>query len=175
MIKTKINQRQYLRLSLAAIASGIIMYIVGSCNKETETIVKVSYVTKEPDIISRYKPFTIDNLKELISQLDIRFPDVVLAQAYLESGNFTSHIFTSNNNMFGMKCARKRLSTHKGELNGHAYFNCWEDCVVDYAYFQSTYACHIRNQKDYLEYLDTYYAEDPNYSNKLKEIMHEII
>jgi hypothetical protein len=118
------------------------------------------------------KPFNISNLKEHIEDLDIKFPKIVLAQALLESGNFSSAIFLENNNMFGMKCARRRKTTHQGERRGHAYFETWQDCVLDYSYFQSTYVYHADTEEEYFEYLSNNYAEDPLYVHKLKNIIH---
>jgi uncharacterized FlgJ-related protein len=115
--------------------------------------------------------FSQEKLKEYILQLNIKFPQIVLAQAELESGNFTSPIFKENHNFFGMKCARLRPTTNKGENKGHAYFDTWRDCVVDYAFYSAAYLNDIKSEAEYLDYLRQNYAEDPNYVDKLKQIM----
>ena len=53
---------------------------------------------------------TRENLYEQIINYGIKFPDVVLAQAVLESGQFTSKLFKSANNLFGMRIPKKRES-----------------------------------------------------------------
>ncbi len=115
--------------------------------------------------------FSKEKLKEYILQLNIKFPQIVLAQAELESGNFTSPIFKENHNFFGMKCAKLRPTTNKGENKGHAYFDTWRDCVVDYAFYSATYLNDIRSEAEYLDYLRQNYAEDPNYVDKVKQII----
>jgi hypothetical protein len=138
----------------------------------------VKYITEETkQIIIREQlaenEFSPGRLKEYILELNIRFPHIVYAQAQLESGNFTSHIFQVNNNLFGMKEAKKRPTTNKGTENGHAYFNHWRESVVDYAFYQAAYLNDIRSEKEYWEYLGQNYAEDPNYIIKLKKIIKE--
>lgn len=138
----------------------------------------VKYITEETkQIIIREQlaenEFTPGRLKEYILELNIRFPHIVYAQAQLESGNFTSHIFQVNNNLFGMKEAKKRPTTNKGTENGHAYFNHWRESVVDYAFYQAAYLNDIRSEKEYWEYLGQNYAEDPGYIIKLKNIVEK--
>jgi uncharacterized FlgJ-related protein len=67
------------------------------------TTVKETIIFKEAQ-----KEFSEDLLKEYILELNLRFPEVVLAQAKLESGNFTSRAFREQNNLFGMHVARSR-------------------------------------------------------------------
>lgn len=170
-IKYVSKRRFYSSLLFFSTVAGIIMYMVGSCS-ETEVNKTVQYVESEPIVIKEHEPFSKENLKLLINELNIRFADIVFAQALLESGNFRSRIFLENNNMFGMKCARRRPTTHHGELHGHAYFQTWEDCVLDYAFFQTTYMKHISTKKEYFQYLADNYAEDPKYIDKLKIIIN---
>lgn len=172
IIDTSISQeKQLARVLLALLVMSSIILIGGSCIKvqaASENEVKV-----EQDSLAVDKPFSVENLKKEIKTAGIRFERIVLAQAYLETGSFTSNIFLSNNNMFGMKCATRRMTTHQGEQFGHAYFASWQDCVTDYAYFQSTYAWHIETEEEYFKYLADNYAEDPDYVYKLKEIINQ--
>jgi uncharacterized FlgJ-related protein len=144
----------------------------------TKRVDNIKYITEETkQIIIREQlvenKFTPERLKEYILELNIRFPHIVYAQAQLESGNFTSHIFNVNNNLFGMKEAKRRPTTNKGTENGHAYFNHWKESVVDYAFYQAAYLNDIRSEKEYWEYLGQNYAEDPNYISKLKKIIEK--
>ena len=61
----------------------------------------------------------------------------ILAQSAHETANFTSSIFKSNNNLFGMKHAGQRLSL--GEKNGYADYKDIQTSVLDYAVY---YAKH---------------------------------
>ena len=134
---------------------------------------KTTILTEEARVIvmRENNEFSRAKLKEYILQLNIKFPQVVLAQAELESGHFTSPIFKENHNFFGMKQATRRPTTNKGENKGHAVFDTWRDCVVDYAFYSATYLNDMKSEAEYLEYLRQNYAEDPNYVETLKKII----
>jgi hypothetical protein len=117
--------------------------------------------------------FSRDKLREYILQLNIKYPHIVLAQAELESGGFSSTIFKENKNFFGMKCAKLRPTTNTGENKGHACFNTWRDCVVDYAFYSATYLNDLHSESEYLNYLGQNYAEDTAYVSKLKVIIEQ--
>lgn len=136
---------------------------------------KTTILTEEARVIvmRENNEFSRAKLKEFILQLNIKFPQVVLAQAELESGHFTSPIFKENHNFFGMKPAKLRPTTNKGENKGHAVFDTWRDCVVDYAFYSATYLNDMKSEAEYLEYLRQNYAEDPNYVSTLKKIIEK--
>jgi hypothetical protein len=134
------------------------------------------------------KPYVIDNVvyedrilllppKEKFSEsllidkmiiMNIKFPAVVLAQAIQESNSYKSGIFLENNNLFGMKNSTQRPTTAIGENRGHALYDSWEDSVLDYALYQTTYLKDIKTEKNYLIYLNKNYAEDPSYDENLR-------
>ena len=122
-------------------------------------------------VIREYNGFSEQRLIEKISQLNFRYPHIILAQAKLESGNFKSTIFLENNNMFGMKEAKLRANLAKGTNRNHAYYETWQDCILDYALYYSTYLSDIRTEGEYFEYLRQNYAEDPTYVQRLKEVI----
>jgi len=122
-------------------------------------------------VIREYSGFSESKLIEKINQLNFRYPHIILAQAKLESGHFKSTIFLENNNMFGMKEAKLRANLAKGTNRGHAYYDTWQDCILDYALYYSTYLSDIRTEGEYFEYLRQNYAEDPTYVQRLKEII----
>lgn len=124
------------------------------------------------ETVSNTNEFTEEKLMSYIKQLNIRFPHIVLAQAKLETGNFKSRLFKENNNLFGMKCATKRPFTHKGEQRGHAKYDKWQDCVIDYALYQAAYLSKKKTESEYFAYLSENYAEDTNYIVTLKKIIN---
>lgn len=124
-------------------------------------------------VINTMDPFKKDSLKSYLEQLNVKFADVVYAQAQLETAGFTSNIFRENNNLFGMKQAMRRSSTNKGVQYGHAYYDTWRESVLDYALFQCRYLSDITTRDEYLQYLRQNYAEDPNYYNKLLKILNK--
>lgn len=122
-------------------------------------------------VIREYNDFSEQKLIEKISQLNFRYPHIILAQSKLESGNYKSTIFLENNNMFGMKEAKLRATLAKGTNRGHAFYDSWQDCIVDYALYYSTYLSDIKTEGEYFEYLRQNYAEDPTYVQRLKALV----
>ena len=113
-----------------------------------------------------------DSVLNFIYDMRLEHPYIVYAQAVLESNDFTSNIFKENNNCFGMKVATVRQSTNKGSQYDHAVFDNWKDCIIDYALYQARYLSNIKTEEQYFTYLEQSYAEDPNYIQKLKSIIH---
>ena len=86
----------------------------------------------------------------------IPHPNIVLAQARLESGNFTSRRCKVDHNLFGIK--------HNGR---YAKYRHWKESVADYkARISSRY-----NGGDYYAFLRRInYASEPHYTTKVKRI-----
>lgn len=115
--------------------------------------------------------FSEESLKTYIDELNIAFPEIVFAQAKLESGNFKGKIFLENHNLFGMKKPSIRSTTAKGEQYNHAYYDSWKESVLDYALWSCRYLSKVKTKEQYLEYLANNYAEDSLYVKKLRAII----
>jgi len=115
--------------------------------------------------------FSEDKLIDMLVSLNIKFPHIVLAQAKLESGNYSSKIFKENHNIFGMKEARVRIHTSKGTQFNHAYYSHWRESVYDYAFYQCRYLSTLHTEDEYYTYLSKSYAEATNYVNILKSMV----
>jgi uncharacterized FlgJ-related protein len=157
-------------VSLSFVVS--LMYLSVANSKLTDIQGETEEITRI--IIKDEIQFSEENLKNLLLELNVRFPHIVLAQAKLESGNFKSHMFLENNNIFGMKEAKRRPTTNKGTQNGHAYYENWKDCVIDYAFYQAAYLNDLRTEAQYYQYLSASYAEDPGYISKVKSIANKL-
>jgi hypothetical protein len=83
---------------------------------------------------------------------------VAVAQARIESANYTSDIAVNNKNLFGIKVHNCKYVA--GERKGHATFASYKDNIACY--------CHI--QQRYLNKIDKSYAEDPLYIQKVKQM-----
>lgn len=158
-------------LKALAVLFTIVFVLAYYLSSEIEIIKTVTKQTKE--YIVAKDTFSDSRLKEYILDLNLKYPSIVYAQAVLESNHFKSKIFKENNNFFGMKCAMSRPTTNNGENRGHAVFETWKECILDYALFQAKYLSRVKNEAEYLAYLGEHYAEDPNYVNKLKKIMEK--
>ena len=137
---------------------------------------KVTFISEETKAIilreaDKENEFSREKLKAYILELNIKYPHIVMAQAEIETGHFTSTIFKENHNLFGMKVATKRPTTNKGEENGHAYYENWKESVVDYAFYSAQYLSDLKSEKEYLNYLSQSYAEDSTYVNKIRKII----
>jgi len=122
-------------------------------------------------VVREYNGFTQKALIEKIKSLNFKFPYIILAQSYQETGHYSSTIFRENNNLFGMKEAVLRTNLAKGTNRGHAYYDTWQDSLIDYALYSATYLSDIKTEGEYFEYLRQNYAEDKSYVTRLKALI----
>lgn len=136
-------------------------------------------VTCEPSLTvkarnpSHEEVFTPEGLYNEITCYNLQHPDIVFAQAVLETGHFKSNIFRTNNNLFGMRHPKVRPTTSLGAQSGHAKYRSWQESVEDYSLWQSFCFKKKVNRLDYLSYLSRNYAEDTSYVLKLLKIIKE--
>ena len=160
----------WLSMGLKTVAGFILLlFIFGWSFKPN---VKENYTEEEVMVImSKHNQFSKEKLVETIKGLNFKFPHIVLGQSLLETGNYKSPIFMENHNLFGMKEATKRINKALGTQNQHAFYRDWVASVDDYALYCATYLSKIDNEEDYVTYLSQRYAEDPEYAQKLKNII----
>ncbi len=98
---------------------------------------------------------------ELVAQ-GVDFPEIVTAQAILETGHFKSYACLQQNNLFGLR-------DNKGK---YMSFPHWTDAVAAYKKYIQRYNHPV--PEDYYAYLQELgYAEDPQYIDKLKQIVNK--
>lgn len=94
---------------------------------------------------------------------EVKHPKAVLAQAKLESGNFTSRHCRVNNNFLGLYNSR-RMEYFK--------FNHWSECILAY---KDMVEYKLREGEDYYDFLLRIgYAESPNYIDLVKKIEKQL-
>ena len=99
----------------------------------------------------------ISNLAKVIKQNGLSHPRIVIAQALLETGYFTSRLCLECNNLFGLR--RKDGSYYQ--------FDNWEESVKAY----KNYVQYKYKGGSYLNFLRVLgYAEDPDYTTKVFQI-----
>ena len=103
-----------------------------------------------------------EGLIEALDYYNVEYPNIVYAQAILETGHFKSKVYREYNNLFGLYNSRTK-SYYK--------FDHWSESVIAYLDFiQNKY----KPPNDYYKFLsDIGYAEDPEYINKLKRIVNQ--
>lgn len=124
--------------------------------------------------------FSVVNLQKYIREKKIKHPQIVYAQALLETGEFTSVIFKENNNLFGMKYVQDfgtkytRPTTAVGSKYGHAIYEHWKKSVDDYQLWQQMFKRTPTEKEDeYFTLLKNKYAEDSRYVSHLKIIIQK--
>ena len=68
-----------------------------------------------------------------------------------------------------MRQPGNRITTAIGSNLNHAVYNTWQESVIDYAIYQSTYLKNM-DRKQYLLYLHNNYAENKNYINLINQL-----
>ena len=119
-------------------------------------------------LIKNGDKFSEDKLILFIKELNFRYPELVYAQARLESGDFNSYINIQNNNFFGMKKATRRINCQSGEQYGHAFYNSWRFSVLDYGMFAASFLSDFKTKEEYYQYIERFYSETPGYIEKVK-------
>lgn len=152
------------KLDLCCWITGILILIIALilciCNlkKEEEDSWIIKATGEEYQLFIHKTPE--EGLYDALTFYDVKFPDIVYAQALLETGGFTSSLCTDNNNLFGL------YNSTKGEYHS---FEHWGESVLAYAkYIQRRY----KPKEDYYKFLQRIrYASDPDYISKLRDIV----
>ena len=149
-------------ISLVVGALGAIQ--VHSCSKgdkppEIKVVLHIDNKDIQPDFFNKLPQ---EGLMEALEYYEIKHPQIVYAQAILETGHFKSDLCLNNNNLFGLYNS-KRGKYHK--------FDHWTESVIAYKDFiQYKY----KPPEDYYKFLQRIgYAEDSNYISKLKGIVNK--
>lgn len=94
---------------------------------------------------------------------EVKHPKAVLAQAKLESGNYTSSHCRNRNNFLGLYNSRRKE---------YFKFNHWSECILAY---KDMVEYKLRAGEDYYQFLDRIgYAENPNYVRLIKQIENNL-
>lgn len=128
-------------------------------NKPHEIRIEFTVSKKNPDFMTKTPE---EGLRGALEYHNVKFPEIVYAQAQLETGNFKSKIYKDSNNLFGLY--------NSNECRFYS-FSHWTESVIFYKdYIQSRY----KPPNDYYKFLsDIGYAEDPHYITKVKEIVKQ--
>lgn len=128
----------------------------------THTTRNTLYNRSTPDSIASLPELTIPNLLAEIKRNGIRHPNIVLAQAILETGWFRSSVCRNKHNLFGLTNPRTKT---------YYKFNHWTESVrayytkVQYRYKGGNYLLWLR---------DIGYAEDPGYIHAIIKVLKQL-
>lgn len=94
---------------------------------------------------------------EACNYYGVKHPEIVLAQAKLETGHFKSKLFKTHKNLFGIR---------KGKC--YVKYNYWWESIIDY---RDSIQYRHKEGEDYYHFLKRIkYAENPDYIRKLKKL-----
>jgi hypothetical protein len=115
-----------------------------------------------------------ENLWRTIVDQGIKFPDLVFAQALLESGDLRSSLCVKSNNLFGMKMPTERKTVAKHGKNDYAKYDHWVQSVRDYKLLQE-YLFRKREytRSEYVEMLSRRYSETRDYVKRVRRVLNE--
>ena len=150
----------------------IIGYALGYSVKK-ETVVREFTEAEKVITIQEIDTFSRAEFIIMLKDLNVKYPHIVMAQSIVETGHWTSHIFLENHNLFGMKQARRRITTAEGTSRNHAYYTHWRESVYDYAFYQCRYLSKLNSEEEYFQYLGASYAEAPNYVSSLRTVIQK--
>ena len=101
------------------------------------------------------QPQTVAEVRAELKRQGVPHPDIVLAQARLESGNFKSRRARVDHNLLGIKHGRH-----------YAKYRRWQDCIADY---KKRVSSRYKGGNYYAFLRRIGYASDKRYIEKLKE------
>lgn len=103
----------------------------------------------------------------------------ITAQTKLETGNYTSQVFNDNRNLFGMKQPKKRPTTCRGNMHGHAQYLRLIESIADYMIYLTYMGFTQNNFKTLTSFKTKFktlnYAEAPNYTERIDNIYNNLL
>lgn len=97
------------------------------------------------------------------------YPEILLKQAKLESGNYSSNVYKNSNNLYGMKKVGRRQTTQLNTTyKGYGCYTNWCESVLDRILWDIDRFNNVKpTEEEYLEAMGIY-AKDSNYIFKIK-------
>lgn len=132
---------------------------------------KKNKVTKDIKVSNGDMIKNKSDLYKFMKKSKVKFPELVWAQAMLESSWMSAPVFNRANNLFGMKKSGQRpnLQIHLAN-DQYSHYKTIEYCVIDYCLHQA-YVLKVQNIKSESGYLsrlnETKYAESGGYTKKI--------
>lgn len=132
---------------------------------EIKVVLHIDNKEKQPDFFSKSPQ---EGLIEALEYYGVKHPQIVYAQAVLETGNFKSDLCLNGNNLFGLYNSKKQK---------YYTFNHWVNSVEAYVRMvQYKYKGEKEEPPNsYYKFLqDIGYAKDVLYISKLKKLVKQL-
>jgi flagellum-specific peptidoglycan hydrolase FlgJ len=148
-------------LLVLSVGVGAITYITHKSSANTHT--EATIATPEDTVPEFFSLSAQEGLMDALIYYDIKHPEIVYAQAILETGHFKSVGCIEHNNLFGL---------YNSSANRYCRFDHWAESVV--AYKEWVQKRWKPPSEDYYTFLRRIgYATDPHYTKKLKIIVNK--
>ena len=171
----RVKRKSYVKLSLVILFTIIsLLLLCRSLYNNSYIINHIKHNNTVDTVYMETIPFSEEALIDLLRKSNIKYPYIVLAQAKIESGNYTSKVFRENNNLFGMKEPNVRTTTALGTKNSHAYYSDWVSSVYDYAMFQNNRMQGVDSESKYYAKLADGYAADSTYAAVIRKTVDSL-
>ena len=120
------------------------------------------------------EPINDSILYVYLKEIRVEHPKIILAQAKLESSNYTSNLFKVNNNLFGMKDVQERTSVGLHGNENFSYYRNWKASVIDYIFWEIKYGQNLTDDQYLLLCNKVYCPENLNYTSLIKKIISQM-
>lgn len=142
------------------------LFIISCLFLLSSSFVEKEYVPTEAIILKETK--TEEEIFEMVDRMPFKYPDIIKAQILIETGHFKDEVFKHNNNLFGMRLAKQRLTLATGDNLRHATYETVEESLYDRLIYEAMYLNKF-NRDEYLMFLDRVYAEAGGKYSKMIE------
>lgn len=171
----------YALLTIIIILILVILMLIAHMSKHN-----VSKTENNTDILSEktlehyigeailYPSYEINDsiLECYLTEVGAWYPDILLAQAKIESGTYTSNVFKAANNLYGMKTVNSRFHCQTGRYNSYGHYDSWKLSVIDRILWDLFIFDSIKPDRDqYLRALRNY-AEAQNYIETIEKVIN---
>lgn len=171
----KVKKKSYAKVIGITCIALVVLFLMGWLSGTNKYIINQIVNSHKVDTVYvQTQPFSEEALIDLLRSSNIKYPYIVLAQAKIESGNYTSKVFRENNNLFGMKEPNVRTTTALGTKNSHAYYLDWVSSVYDYAMFQNNRMQGVDSESEYYAKLADGYAADSTYAAVIRKTVDSL-
>ena len=157
--------KDLIKIIIAIFATAAVIWVLSIAivivnANENPAIIEEEVIVELPtDPVAFFNQSPEEGLKEALDYYGIQYPQIVYAQALLETWHFKSKLCTQYNNLFGLYNSRTK-SYYK--------FDNWWDSVIAY---RDKIQYKYKGNTDYYTFLIRLpYATDPNYIRKIKQL-----
>lgn len=177
---TKLKRNLGICIGIIIVSVFLVIYTMFVCNHQDELLHRLNIQLEQEEqmlsleyaigywFINTPKEINDSTLYQFLLDNDAWYPDILLKQAKIESGNYKSNVYVNSCNLYGMRKVGKRNTTQRGVYNGYGVYDNWCLSVLDRMLWDVFY---FKNEKpteeEYLKAMSIY-AEDSDYISKIK-------